>query len=58
MGDRPGSFPGCTQVKTKVCRKDYGWSVGLVYDLRELPGVTTARPEVAGVLHSITALGL
>jgi hypothetical protein len=25
--------------------------VGLVYDLRELPRVTTAQPGVAGVLH-------
>jgi hypothetical protein len=21
MGDRPGSFPGCAQVRTKVCKK-------------------------------------
>jgi hypothetical protein len=55
MGDRPGSFPGCAQVRTKVCRKDYGWSVGLVYDPKELPGVTTARPRVAGVLHLFTS---
>jgi hypothetical protein len=39
MGDRSGSFPGCTRV-------------GLVYDPRELSGVTTARTEVAGVLQS------
>jgi hypothetical protein len=38
-------------VRTKVCEKDEGWSVGLVYDPRELTGVTTARPGVAGVLH-------
>jgi hypothetical protein len=25
--------------------------MGLVYDPRGLPGVTTARPGVAGVLH-------
>jgi hypothetical protein len=37
MGDQPKSLPGCAQVRTKVCRKDYDWSVGLVYDLRELP---------------------
>jgi hypothetical protein len=53
MGDRPGSFPRCAEVRTKVCRKDYGWSVGLVYDPRGLPGVTTARPGVAGVLHRL-----
>jgi hypothetical protein len=34
-----------------VCKKDYGWSVGLVYDPRGLPGVTTVRPGVAGVLQ-------
>jgi hypothetical protein len=34
-----------------MCRKDYDWSVGLVYNPRELPGVTTARPGVAGVLQ-------
>jgi hypothetical protein len=51
MGDRPGSFPGCPQVRTKVHRKEYGWSVRLVYDPMGLPGVTTARPGVAGVLH-------
>jgi hypothetical protein len=22
MGDRPGSFPGCAQVRIKVCKKD------------------------------------
>jgi hypothetical protein len=38
MGDRPGSLPGYTQVRTKMCRKDYGWYVGLVYDLRGLSG--------------------
>jgi hypothetical protein len=54
MGDRPESFPGCAQVRTKVCRKDYGWSVGLVYDPRGLPGVMTARPGVAGVLQMVS----
>jgi hypothetical protein len=34
-----------------VYRKEYGWSVRLVYDPRELTGVTTARPGVAGVLQ-------
>jgi hypothetical protein len=36
-----------------VCRKDYGWSVGLVYDPKGLPGVTTARPRVDGVLQMV-----
>jgi hypothetical protein len=35
----------------KNAQKYYGWFVGLVYDLRELSGVTTARPGVTGVLH-------
>jgi uncharacterized membrane protein YtjA (UPF0391 family) len=37
-----------------VCKKEYGWSAGLVYDHRGLLGVTTARPGVAEVLHFIT----
>jgi hypothetical protein len=28
--------------------------VGLVYDIRGLPGVTTVRPGVAGVLQMIS----
>jgi hypothetical protein len=48
MGDRPGSFPGCAQVRTKVHRKDHGWSVGLVNYPRELPGVMTIRSGVVG----------
>jgi hypothetical protein len=51
IGDRPGSLLGYTQVRIKICRKDYDWSVGLVYDSRGLPGVTTVRPAVAGVLY-------
>jgi hypothetical protein len=54
MGDRPRSFPMCAQVRTKVCRKDYGWSEGLVYDPRRLSGVTTARPGVVGVLQMVS----
>jgi hypothetical protein len=37
-----------------VCKKDYGWSVGLVYDPRELSGVTTAKPGVVGVLQMVS----
>jgi hypothetical protein len=54
MGDRPGSLPGCARVRTKVHRKDYGWFMGLVYDPKELPGVTIARPGVAGVLQMVS----
>jgi hypothetical protein len=32
--------------------------VGLVYDPRGLPGITTARPEVAGVLQMVSELTL
>jgi hypothetical protein len=58
MDDRPGSFLECAQVRTKMQKKDYGWSVGLVYDPRELPGVTTTRPGVAGVLQMVLELTL
>jgi hypothetical protein len=51
MSDRPENFLRCARVRIKMCRKDYDWSVGLVYNPRELPGVTTARPGVAGVLQ-------
>jgi hypothetical protein len=54
MGDRPKSFPGCAQVRTKVHRKEYDWSVGLVYDTRGLPGVTTVRPKMAEMLQMIS----
>jgi hypothetical protein len=36
-----------------VCRKGYGWTVGLVYDSMELSRVTTAMPEVARVLQIV-----
>jgi hypothetical protein len=53
MGDRPGSFPGCAQVRIKVHKED-GFVVGLVYDPRGLPGVTTIRPKVLGVLQMVS----
>jgi hypothetical protein len=37
-----------------VRRKDLGWSIGLVYNPRELPGVMTARPGVAEVLQMVS----
>jgi hypothetical protein len=43
-------------MRTKVYIKDYGWSVRLVYDPRELTGVTTAKPGMAGVLQMISEL--
>jgi hypothetical protein len=35
--------------KDKVCTKDPCWSVGIIYDPRELPGVSTINPGVNGV---------
>jgi hypothetical protein len=32
--------------ENKVCTKDPGWSVGTIYDTRELPGVSTAGPRI------------
>jgi hypothetical protein len=37
-----------------VCRKDYDWSVGLVYDPRGLTEVMTVIPEVTGVLQMVS----
>jgi hypothetical protein len=37
MVDRLRSFFGCAQVRINMCRKDYDWFVGLVYDSSELP---------------------
>jgi hypothetical protein len=56
MSNRPINFSGCAQVRTKLHRKDYDWSVGLVYDPRKLPEVTTARPGVDGVLQYISLI--
>jgi hypothetical protein len=58
MDDRPGSFLECAQVRIKMHRKEYGWSVGLVYDPRELSRVATTRPGVAGVLQMVSELTL
>jgi hypothetical protein len=38
--------------------KEYGWSMGLVYDPTEVSGVTTVRPGVAGVLEMVSELTL
>jgi hypothetical protein len=54
MFDWPGGLPGCTQMRTEVRGKDYYWSMGLVYDPRELPEVMTAKPRVAGVLQLLS----
>jgi hypothetical protein len=36
-----------------VCTKDSCWSVEIIYDSRELPGVSIAGPGVDGVLQFI-----
>jgi hypothetical protein len=41
-------------VSTNVHRKDYGWSVELLYNPMEIPRVMTARPGVAGVLQMVS----
>jgi hypothetical protein len=38
----------------KVCIKDSCWSVGTMYDPRELPGVSNACPGVDGVLQVVS----
>jgi cytochrome c biogenesis protein ResB len=37
-----------------VHTKDLCWPVGTIYDPRELPGASTAGPEVDEVLHLFT----
>jgi hypothetical protein len=46
MGDRPGSFLGMRMSEDKVRTKDSCWSVGTIYDPKELPGVGTSCPEI------------
>jgi hypothetical protein len=46
MGDRPGSFSRVCMSEDKVCTKDLCWSVGTIYDPRELPRVSTTSPEI------------
>jgi hypothetical protein len=41
-----------------VCRKDLCCSVGLAYNPRGLPGVMTAKSEVARVLQMVSELTL
>jgi hypothetical protein len=41
MGDRPGSFSWVRMSEDKMRTKDSCWSVGTIYDPRELLGVST-----------------
>ena len=46
MGGRPRNFSWVHMREDKVCTKDSCWSVGTIYDPRELPGVSTAGPGI------------
>jgi hypothetical protein len=39
-------FSGARMSEDKVCTKDPCWSVGTIYDPRELAGVSTTGPEI------------
>jgi hypothetical protein len=39
-------FSGARMSEDKVRTKDSCWSVGTIYDPRELPGVSTAGPGI------------
>jgi hypothetical protein len=42
----------------KLHTKDSSWSVGIIYDPRELPGVSTIGLGVDGVLQVVSELTL
>jgi hypothetical protein len=44
-------FSRVRMSEDKVCTKNPCWSVGTIYDPRELPGVSTAGP---GIGRSVT----
>jgi hypothetical protein len=46
MGDRPGSFFRVCMSEDKVHTKDPVWSVGTIYDIRKLSGVSTVGLEI------------
>jgi hypothetical protein len=50
MGDRPGSSSRVRMSENKVCTKDPCWSVGTIYDPRELSGVSTAGLGIGRVV--------
>jgi hypothetical protein len=54
MGDRLGSFSRVRMSEDKVCTKDPCWSVGTIYDPKELPGVSTASPGIGRGVTSTT----
>ena len=56
MGDRPGSFSRVCMSEDKVRTKESCWSVGTIYDFRELTEVSTADPGVDMVLQVVSEL--
>jgi hypothetical protein len=54
MGDRPGIFLWVCMSEDKMRTKNLCWSVGTIYDPRELPGVSTAGPGTDGVLQVVS----
>jgi hypothetical protein len=59
MRDRPKSFLGCVSVRTKCVQKTrIGLWGSMVYDPRELPGVSNAGPGVDGMLQMISESNL
>jgi hypothetical protein len=54
MGDRPGSFSRVRMSEDKVRTKCTCWSVGTIYNPRELPGVSTTGQGVDGVLQVVS----
>jgi hypothetical protein len=55
MGDRPRSFSRVRMSEDKMRIKDSSWSAGMIYDPRELPGVSTAGP---GIGRGVTKIGV
>jgi hypothetical protein len=54
MGDQPGCFSRVRMSEDKVCTKDPCWSMGTIYDHRELPRVSTTGPGMGrGVTSGI-----
>jgi hypothetical protein len=47
-------FSRVRMSEDKVRPKELCWSVGTIYDPRELPGVSTVGPGMNGVLHCNT----
>jgi hypothetical protein len=47
-------FSRVRMSEDKVRTKDSCWSVGIIYDTRELPGVSTIGPGLDGVLQVVS----